>query len=349
MKVLLTVGVITVCYLIGSIPMGLLLTRIATGHDIRQVGSGRTGATNVLRGAGPWLALLTILGDGLKGFAAVLMARIILKTNTAEAIAGLMAVIGHNYSIFINFRGGAGTVATVGGAISIWPWSAVILILVGTSVIAATRYASLGSIAIAIVVPILMALLWQTGYLTFAKKIQSFDETYEYQLKVPNREIQKSLNQLFLNYLTDQPVKVLVNQKLIYHDFTNAIEHLEITLTSLFASIPYNNYANKIIARYEGYYASVVYTYFASLGYSCIAEDVTQKGRIDLTIKFPERIVIIEFKVDQKEAALKQIKDKKYYDKYRAEAQAKQQDIYIVGICFSSEDKNITEFAWEKI
>ena len=195
----------------------------------------------------------------------------------------------------------------------------------------------------------LVALLWQTGYLTFAKKIQSFDETYEYQLKVPNREIQKSLNQLFLNYLTDQPVKVLVNQKLIYHDFTNAIEHLEITLTSLFASIPYNNYANKIIARYEGYYASVVYAYFASLGYSCIAEDVTQKGRIDLTIKFPERIVIIEFKVDQKEAALKQIKDKKYYDKYRAEAQAKQQDIYIIGICFSSEDKNITEFAWEKI
>ena len=164
MKVLLTVGVIIVCYLIGSIPMGLLLTRIATGHDIRQVGSGRTGATNVLRGAGPWLALLTILGDGLKGFAAVLMARIILKTNTAEAIAGLMAVIGHNYSIFINFRGGAGTVATVGGAISIWPWSAVILILVGTSVIAATRYASLGSIAIAIVVPILMAMrIWQAG------------------------------------------------------------------------------------------------------------------------------------------------------------------------------------------
>jgi len=160
----LTVGVFVVCYLIGSIPMGLVLTRIATGRDIRQVGSGRTGATNVLRGAGPWVAFLTILGDGLKGFAAVLIARIVLKTNTAEAIAGLMAVIGHNYSIFINFRGGAGTVATIGGAVSIWPWSAAILILVGAGVIAATQYASLGSIAIAVVVPILMALrIWQAG------------------------------------------------------------------------------------------------------------------------------------------------------------------------------------------
>ena len=144
--------------------MGLLVTQIATGRDIRQVGSGRTGATNVLRGAGPWLALLTILGDALKGFAAVLIARIILKTNTSEALAGLVAVIGHNYSIFINFRGGAGTIATIGGAMSIWPWSAVILILVGASVVVATRYASVASIAIAVLVPVLMALrVWQVG------------------------------------------------------------------------------------------------------------------------------------------------------------------------------------------
>lgn len=86
-----------------------------------------------------------------------------------------------------------------------------------------------------------------------------------------------------------------------------------------------------------------------SLGFPCIAEDVTQKGRIDLTIKLPERIVIIEFKVDQKEAALAQIKEKKYYEKYLSEAKAKQQDIYMVGICFASKDKNITDFEWEKV
>ena len=194
----------------------------------------------------------------------------------------------------------------------------------------------------------LVALLWQTGYLTFAKKVTKRDKLF-YQLKVPNKEIQSSLNELFIKYLTSHTTEAIRNQDNIYDDIMGDIPQLENTLVSLFASIPYNNYANKIIARYEGYYASVVYTYFTSLGYTCIAEDVTQKGRIDLTIKLPERIVIIEFKVDQKEAALKQIKEKKYYDKYRAEAQAKQQDIYIVGICFSSEDKNITEFSWEKI
>ena len=73
-----------------------------------------------------------------------------------------------------------------------------------------------------------------------------------------------------------------------------------------------------------------------SLGYPCIAEDVTQKGRIDLTIKLPNRIVIIEFKVAQKEQALEQIKQKKYYEKYLSEAKNKARDIVIVGIRFNN-------------
>jgi hypothetical protein len=195
----------------------------------------------------------------------------------------------------------------------------------------------------------LVALLWQTGYLTFAKKIQNYDETYDYQLKVPNREIQKSLNQLFLNYLTDQPAVALANQKQIYTDITTDFNQLKSTLISLFAAIPYHNYANNIIAQYEGYYASVVFTYIMSLGFPCIAEDVTNKGRIDLTIKLPNRIVVIEFKVDQQEKALQQIIQKKYYEKYLAEAKENAQQIFIVGICFNSEDKNITEFEWQQI
>ncbi len=195
----------------------------------------------------------------------------------------------------------------------------------------------------------LIALLWQTGYLTFAKKILNFDDTYDYQLKVPNREIQKSLNILFLNYLTDQPIKVLSNQKLIYRDITEDLDQLAVTLKSLFASLPYNNYVKNELANYEGYYASVVFAYISSLGFPCIAEDVTSTGRIDLTIKLPNRIVIIEFKVDQKEQALAQIKQKKYFEKYLTEAKIKGQGIYIVGICFDSEDKNITEFEWEVV
>ena len=135
----------------------------------------------------------------------------------------------------------------------------------------------------------------------------------------------------------------------IYQAIATDIEQLKSTLSSIFASIPYNNYANNIIAHYEGYYASIVFTYLMSLGFPCIAEDVTQKGRIDLTIKLPGRIIILEFKVDKKEAALTQIKEKKYYERYLAEAKASQQDIFLVGICFASEDKNITDFAWEKL
>jgi len=135
----------------------------------------------------------------------------------------------------------------------------------------------------------------------------------------------------------------------IYQAIATDIEQLKSTLSSIFASIPYNNYANNIIAHYEGYYASIVFTYLMSLGFPCIAEDVTQKGRIDLTIKLPGRIIILEFKVDKKEAALTQIKEKKYYEKYLTEARNNQQSIYIVGICFDSESKNITEYEWENI
>ena len=191
----------------------------------------------------------------------------------------------------------------------------------------------------------LVALLWQTGYLTFDKKILNFDDTYLYKLKVPNREIQKSLNELFLKYLTNQTIDTLQNQKKIYDDITLNIENLKTTLTALFASIPYNNYVKNELAHYEGYYATVVFTYLVSLGFECVTEDATNKGRIDLTIKLPNRIVIIEFKVDMKEKALKQIKEKKYYEKYTNDGR----EIFIVGICFDSEDKNITEFEWDKV
>jgi len=120
---------------------------------------------------------------------------------------------------------------------------------------------------------------------------------------------------------------------------------LEQVLKSLFASIPYNNYTKNVMANYEGYYSSVIFAYFASLGFEIIAEDATNTGRIDLTIKLPNRIIILEFKVDIKETALQQIKEKKYYKKYQNE----NKDIYIIGVCFDSKQKNITEFEWEKV
>lgn len=190
----------------------------------------------------------------------------------------------------------------------------------------------------------LVALLWQTGYLTLSKKIIRRDKLF-YQLQIPNQEIQCSLNELFLQFLTCHTTEAITHQDSIYDDLMNDLNQFKTTLTTLFASIPYHNYANNIIAEYEGYYASVVFTYLMSLGFPCIAEDVTHRGRIDLTIKLPGRIIIIEFKVDKKEKALEQIKQKKYYEKYLTQGQA----IYIVGICFSSNDRNIIEFDWEKL
>ena len=92
------------------------------------------------------------------------------------------------------------------------------------------------------------------------------------------------------------------------------------------------------------HWASEVYTYLASLGVKLIAEDVTNKGRIDLTLKFKNKIYIIEFKVNN-ENALQQIKEKKYYEKYLNEGK----EIYLVGIVFDEKEKNISKFEWEKV
>ncbi|MBD3842686.1 MAG: PD-(D/E)XK nuclease domain-containing protein, partial [Campylobacterales bacterium] len=96
----------------------------------------------------------------------------------------------------------------------------------------------------------------------------------------------------------------------------------------------------------EGFYASVIYVYLQSLGLDIIGEDVTNKGRIDLTIKMDHAIFILEFKVDGKSGeALAQIKEKKYHEKYLSE----NKDIYLMGIEFSKEDKNISSFEWQKL
>jgi len=153
-----SVGVIVGSYLLGSIPVGLLLVRATTGKDVRKIGSGRIGGTNVLRAAGRWAALLAVLGDTAKGLLAVWLARAFVGTPVVEALAGLLAVVGHNYSIFIGFKGGAGSMTTIGGAIGLWPWNGAILISVGIVVIATMRYASVGSITLALLLPIIFAL-----------------------------------------------------------------------------------------------------------------------------------------------------------------------------------------------
>ena len=191
----------------------------------------------------------------------------------------------------------------------------------------------------------IVALLWQTGYLTFAEKLEKFGAV-AYRLKVPNLEIQMSLNALFLDYLTTRKSETLEFRSQIFNALKKSdLKLFHQSLQGLFAAIPYQNYANKIIQNYEGYYASVVYAYLASLGLRLIAEDTSNKGRVDITIIIDDKVYVIEFKVNQPGKALEQILQKGYHQKY----QTNQQEIYIIDINFDSNEKNITDFEWKRM
>ena len=191
----------------------------------------------------------------------------------------------------------------------------------------------------------LESLLFQAGYLTIDKVEADEFEDRVFYLRVPNREVQISLNRLFIKYLTNElSIDTIkgIQKSLLYEK----LDEFKETLISLFALIPYNNYTNNDIAKYEGYWASLVYCYLAGSGLKIIAEDVTNKGRIDLSIIFEDKVYIIEFKVAQKTdslSALAQIKEKRYYEKY------KDKKVYLVGIIFSEEEKNIVKFEWEEL
>ncbi len=188
-------------------------------------------------------------------------------------------------------------------------------------------------------------ILFQAGYLTIKEVVRTGAITM-YILSFPNLETKYSFNDFILDYLTDQTSEKATFQSNIY----TALERADLlsfkkTLIALFSSIPYNNYVNNTISNYEGYFASVIYAYLASLGLDITAEDVTNKGRIDLTIKLNDTIYILEFKVDGSGKALQQIKDKNYQQKFLQE----KKNIYLLGIDFSSTEKNITTFEWEQV
>jgi glycerol-3-phosphate acyltransferase PlsY len=147
-------------YLVGSIPVGYVVIRLMKGEDIRTHGSGRTGGTNALRAGGLGAGALTMLGDAAKGYVAVMLARLVmgqesLATNlgtVAAALAGLGAVVGHNWSVYLGFRGGAGTAPNIGASIALWPVSGLYLAPMVPLGLFLIGYASVTSLAIAGVV-----------------------------------------------------------------------------------------------------------------------------------------------------------------------------------------------------
>jgi len=188
----------------------------------------------------------------------------------------------------------------------------------------------------------LEVILYQSGYLTMDKIEIDEDEDIIYHLKLPNREVKSSLHQSIIYTLYRDKS---TNKKDISRALRSAdLEKLKEALDSIFASIPYNNYTNNPIADYEGFYASVIYVYFQSLGIDIIGEDVTNRGRIDLTLKISDYIYIVEFKVG-KENALEQIKQKDYAQKYMNSGK----QIYLVGINFDREQRCVSGFEWEMV
>ena len=107
--------VLSLAYLLGSVPWGYYLLRWRRGVDVREYGSGRTGMSNVLRTAGGRVAVLVLVLDLGKGVLAVVLARVIIGTTTAEVAAGLMTLVGHNWPVFLQFRGGRGIATGLGG------------------------------------------------------------------------------------------------------------------------------------------------------------------------------------------------------------------------------------------
>ena len=148
---------IVLSYLLGSIPFGYLIVSAKTGGDIRQTGSGGTGATNVSRRAGKAAGILTLVFDALKGVAAVLIARLLL-THQEHALwwigfAGLVAIIGHIFPVWLGFRGGKGVATGVGVFLVLTPLAVLVAGLLFLIIVALTRYVSLGSMIGALSIP----------------------------------------------------------------------------------------------------------------------------------------------------------------------------------------------------
>jgi glycerol-3-phosphate acyltransferase PlsY len=153
-------------YLLGSIPTGFLVAQ-AKGIDIRTVGSGNIGATNAFRVLGKTAGTAVLITDGLKGYAACawlcdpllrLLQVPVADAETYRVIAGIAAVLGHNYTCWLWFKGGKGIATTAGVYFALEPWSVVIAIVAWIIVLLGTRYVSVASLAAAVALPTAVAL-----------------------------------------------------------------------------------------------------------------------------------------------------------------------------------------------
>jgi glycerol-3-phosphate acyltransferase PlsY len=167
MQSLIFAAILVFAYLLGSIPFGLIIVRLKTGKDVRQVESGRTGGTNAMRAAGFLAGFATAVLDLLKAAAAVWLARWALpESYWLHVLAPLAAVLGHNYSIFLiergpegrlRLRGGAGGAPTGGGAFGLWPPTVLFMVPLAVFVVFIIGYASLATLSVGLMATAIFA------------------------------------------------------------------------------------------------------------------------------------------------------------------------------------------------
>ena len=154
-------------YILGNFSTSFVVGKLAKNIDIRQHGSGNAGATNTFRVLGLTEGLIVFVGDALKGVAAVLLGRW-LAGNTGALLAGVFAVIGHNWPVFLGFRGGKGIATSFGVLIILFPKISCILFVIGIVVILISRYVSLASVSAAGLLPVLIIIFRSsTGEILF--------------------------------------------------------------------------------------------------------------------------------------------------------------------------------------
>ena len=187
------------------------------------------------------------------------------------------------------------------------------------------------------------ALLFQTGYLTITED-EELDGEQVFRLGYPNREVRRSLNRVLLRRLAPDPQGQTANRIRLARLLKAAdCAGLQELFHAFFASIPYEWHVNNDIARYEGYYASVFYSYFAALGHDVTVEESSAAGRLDMAVRAGGHVYLFEFKVVEQAgagAALTQLRERGYAAKYRGRGEP----IHLIGVEFSRKTRTVTAF-----
>ena len=199
-----------------------------------------------------------------------------------------------------------------------------------------------------------ITLLFQAGYLTIDQiSVTDFDEQV-YRLKIPNREVRSALNTHFIQAYSEVDSASMQWRKELHQLLKNAdLAKLEQQITRLFASIPWRNFTGNDLPNSEGYYASVLYAFFASLNGTIIPEDISHHGQADMTVILGNNIYVIEFKRDtstdyQKQnpnPALEQIQQREYAKKYQGNGQ----QVFEVGMVFNTYERNLVQMDWVRV